>query len=198
MPIKKPILATLFWKKWESQKNKLKHVNMKQIVLAIATVLMTVTLNAQMKIAHVNSQSLLDSLPSYLKAESDLKKFQDDGVAELSVLEKQINDAYVRLDGIKGDLTPTMLKIEQEKIMGLEQRYQQTQSLLQQQLQTLANEYNQPILDRLQKAVEIVADRKKVNYVLDVSKLLYSKTGIDITAEVKSELARLDAEAMKK
>jgi Skp family chaperone for outer membrane proteins len=137
-------------------------------------------------------------LPSYLKAESDLKKFQDDGVAELSVLEKQINDAYVRLDGIKGDLTPTMLKIEQEKIMGLEQRYQQTQSLLQQQLQTLANEYNQPILDRLQKAVEIVADRKKVNYVLDVSKLLYSKTGIDITAEVKSELARLDAEAMKK
>jgi outer membrane protein len=159
---------------------------------------MTVTLNAQMKIAHVNSQSLLDSLPSYLKAESDLKKFQDDGVAELSVLEKQINDAYVRLDGIKGDLTPTMLKIEQEKIMGLEQRYQQTQSLLQQQLQTLANEYNQPILVRLQKAVEIVADRKKVNYVLDVSKLLYSKTGIDITAEVKSELARLDAEAMKK
>jgi Skp family chaperone for outer membrane proteins len=137
-------------------------------------------------------------LPSYLKAESDLKKFQDDGVAELSVLEKQINDAYVRLDGIKGDLTPTMLKIEQEKIMGLEQRYQQTQSLLQQQLQTLANDYNQPILDRLQKAVEIVADRKKVNYVLDVSKLLYSKTGIDITAEVKSELARLDAEAMKK
>ncbi len=171
---------------------------MKQIVLVIATVLMTVTLNAQMKIAYVNSQSLLDSLPSYLKAESDLKKFQDDGVAELSVLEKQINDAYVRLDGIKGDLTPTMLKIEQEKIMGLEQRYQQTQSLLQQQLQTLANEYNQPILDRLQKAVEIVADRKKVNYVLDVSKLLYSKTGIDITAEVKSELARLDAEAMKK
>ncbi|NBQ76535.1 MAG: hypothetical protein EBU14_14505, partial [Acetobacteraceae bacterium] len=32
-----------------------------------------------------------------------------------------------------------------------------TQTLLQQQLQTLANEYNQPILDRLQKAVETVA-----------------------------------------
>jgi Skp family chaperone for outer membrane proteins len=82
--------------------------------------------------------------------------------------------------------------------MGMEQRYQQTQSLLQQQLQTLANEYNQPILDRLQKAVEIVADRKKVNYVLDVTNVLYSKTGIDITSEVKVELLRMDAEAMKK
>lgn len=171
---------------------------MKRVLVLLAVLWLGVNANAQMKIAHVNSQSLLDSLPSYLKAENDLKKFQEDGMNELSILEKQINDAYVRLDGIKNDLTPTMLKIEQDKIMGLEQRYQQTQTLLQQQLQTLANEYNQPILDRLQKAVEIVADRKKVNYVLDVSKLLYSKMGIDITAEVKMELAKLDAESMKK
>jgi len=167
-------------------------------LIALCLLLTATVVHGQMKLAHVNSQRLLDSLPSYKKAENDLKKFQDDGMAELSVLEKQINDAYVKLDGIKNDLTPTMLKIEQEKIMGLEQRYQQTQNLLQQQLQTLANEYNQPILDRLQKAVEIVADRKKVNYVLDTSKLLYSKGGIDITAEVKAELLRLDAEAMKK
>jgi outer membrane protein len=171
---------------------------MRKIGLLFIGLLLGTIANAQMKIAHVNSQALLDSLPSYTKAEGDLKKFQEDGYNELAVLEKQINDAYVRLDGLKNDLTPTMLKIEQEKIMGMEQRYQQTQGLLQQQLQTLANEYNQPILDRLQKAVEIVADRKKVNYVLDTSKLLYSKTGIDITAEVKVELMRLDAEAMKK
>jgi outer membrane protein len=171
---------------------------MKQLITFLILTLTGFIANAQMKLAHVNSQRLLDSLPSYLKAESDLKKFQDDGVAELGVLEKQINDAYVKLDGIKNDLTPTMLKIEQEKIMGMEQRYQQTQTLLQQQLQTLANEYNQPILDRLQKAVEMVADRKKVNYVLDTSKLLYSKAGIDITVEVKAELLKLDAEALKK
>lgn len=171
---------------------------MKQLFIILLATLTSYSAAAQMKLAHVNSQRLLDSLPSYIKAEMDLKKFQEDGVNELGVLEKQINDAYVKLDGIKNDLTPTMLKIEQEKIMGMEQRYQQTQSLLQQQLQTLANEYNQPILDRLQKAVELVADRKKVNYVLDTSKLLYSKAGIDITAEVKAELLRMDAEAMKK
>jgi len=172
--------------------------NMKRLFILLVLTVTGFTASAQMKLAHVNSQRLLDSLPSYIKAETDLKKFQDDGVAELGILEKQINDAYVKLDGMKDNLTPTMFKIEQEKIMGMEQRYQQTQSLLQQQLQTLANEYNQPILDRLQKAVEIVADRKKVNYVLDTSKLLYSKAGIDITMEVKAELLRLDAEALKK
>lgn len=121
---------------------------MKRVLVLLAVLWLGVNANAQMKIAHVNSQSLLDSLPSYLKAENDLKKFQEDGMNELSILEKQINDAYVRLDGIKNDLTPTMLKIEQDKIMGLEQRYQQTQTLLQQQLQTLANEYNQPKIGR--------------------------------------------------
>jgi len=171
---------------------------MNRLIFALVLAFSSVAVTAQMKIAHVNSQRLLDSLPSYVKAELELKKFQDDGVTELGALEKQISDAYVKLEGIKNDLTPTMLKIEQEKIMGMEQRYQQTQSLLQQQLQTLANEYNQPILDRLQKAIEIIADRKKVNYVLDTSKLLYSKAGIDITMEVKVELLRLDAEAMKK
>jgi len=34
--------------------------------------------------------------------------------------------------------------------------------------------------------------------VLDVTNVLYSKTGIDITSEVKVELLRMDAEAMKK
>ncbi|HBW86130.1 MAG TPA: hypothetical protein DEF82_05150 [Crocinitomicaceae bacterium] len=171
---------------------------MKTLFFTIVFSLTFLSINAQMKFAHVNSQALLDSLPSYKKAENDLKKFQDNGVADLGLLEKQINDAYIKLDAIKNDLTPTMLKIEQEKIMGMEQRYQQTQTLLQQQLQTLANEFNQPILDRLQKAVEIVAERKKVNYVLEASKVLYAKGGIDITMEVKIELLRLDAEAMKK
>ena len=106
---------------------------MKRLFICLALVLTSFTFSAQMKLAHVNSQRLLDSLPSYAKAKADLKKFQDDGVNELGVLEKQINDAYVKLDGLKDDLTPTMLKIEQEKIMGMEQRYQQTQSLLQQQ-----------------------------------------------------------------
>ena len=75
-------------------------------LIALCLLLTATVVHGQMKFAHVNSQRLLDSLPSYKKAENDLKKFQDDGMAELSVLEKQINDAYVKLDGIKNDLTP--------------------------------------------------------------------------------------------
>lgn len=46
---------------------------MKRVLVLLAVLWLGVNANAQMKIAHVNSQSLLDSLPSYLKAENDLK-----------------------------------------------------------------------------------------------------------------------------
>ena len=46
-------------------------------------------------------------------------------------------------------------------------------------------------------AVIIVAERKKLNYIFDETVSLYFKGGIDCTAEVLTELLKLDAEAMK-
>jgi Skp family chaperone for outer membrane proteins len=61
----------------------------------------------------------------------------------------------------------------------------------------VSEELNKPILERVQKSIDIVADRKKLNYVLDVSATMYSKGGIDITSEVITELLLLDAAARK-
>jgi Skp family chaperone for outer membrane proteins len=81
-----------------------------------------------------------------------------------------------------------------KKQQGLEDR----QTALQQELQIYNQELNKPILEMVQKSVEIVSDRKKINYVIDESTTLYFKGGMDITAEVLIELLRLDAESMKK
>jgi len=59
-------------------------------------------------------------------------------------------------------------------------------------------ELNKPILDRIQKSVEIIAERKKLNYIIDESVTLYFKGGIDCTPEVMIELLKFDAESMKK
>jgi Skp family chaperone for outer membrane proteins len=63
----------------------------------------------------------------------------------------------------------------------------------------MAAELNDPILKRIQKAVEKVAAAKKINYVIDETTTLYFKGGLDITNEVMVELLKLDAiEAPKK
>jgi Skp family chaperone for outer membrane proteins len=50
----------------------------------------------------------------------------------------------------------------------------------------------------VKQAVDIVAERKKLNYVIDASNMLYSKGGMDITGEVVVELLKLDASAINK
>ena len=191
---------------------------MKKVVLVIALMLAAINANAQMKLAHVNSQQLLDTMPSppitllahvnsqqlldtmpsRKAAMEQLKKFEQDGYKELTEIQKDLEETYKKYEQNKGSWSPVILKIEEEKIMKKQQGLEDRQTALQQELQIYNQELNKPILEMLQKSVEIVSDRKKINYVIDESTTLYFKRGMDITAEVLIELLRLDAEFMKK
>jgi outer membrane protein len=140
----------------------------------------------------------LDTLPSRKDAIEKLKQFEADGMKELQEMQRDLEAAYMKYDQTAANMSPVIQKIEQEKIMKKEQALQERQQSLQQEMQVYSQELNKPILDRVQKAVEIVADRKKLNYVIDESVTLYFKGGTDLTAEVLTELLRMDAEAMKK
>lgn len=153
---------------------------------------------AQVKMAHVNSQKLLDTLPSRKEAMKKLQEFEASGVKELQEMEADFNKALADYEKKRPDLSPMLIKIEEEKLMKKQQNIQDRQESLSQEMQIYSQELNKPILERVQKAVEIVSDRRKLNYVIDESVTLYFKGGTDITQEVVVELLRLDAEASKK
>lgn len=156
------------------------------------------TVMAQSKVAHVNSQKLLDTLQSRRDAMNQLKEFEANGVKELQEMEADFNAALAKYEKDRPNMSPTLIKFEEEKLMKKQQGIQDRETSLNQEMQIYSQELNKPILERVQKAVEIVSDRKKLNYVIDESVTLYFKGGTDITAEVIVELLRLDAEAMKK
>jgi outer membrane protein len=153
---------------------------------------------AQSKVAHVNSQKLLDTLPSRRDALKKLQDFEANGIKELQEMEADFNKSLAEYEKKAPDLTPMLKKIEEEKLMKKQQNLQERQESLQQEMQIYSQELNKPILERVQKAVEIVSDRKKLNYVLDETVTLYFKGGMDITGEVLVELLKLDAEASNK
>ena len=180
---------------------------MKNILIAL-TIIASVNSFAQTKIGHVNSQQLLDTLESRKQALKELEnikseglkvlqRIQDEGMKELQEMEKAFQAAYVIFQQKEKDLSPVLLKMEQEKLGRKQQELESRQQELEKGLQIYNEELNKPILDRITKAIEIVADRKKMSYIIDESATLYSKGGIDCTAEVMIELLRLDAEAIK-
>jgi outer membrane protein len=170
---------------------------MKKLLLAFAVMLSVGSALAQSKVAHVNSQKLLDTLPSRKVAMSKLQEFETNGMKELQEMEADFNAALAKYEKDRPNMSPMLIKIEEEKLMKKQQNMQEREQSLNQEMQIYSQELNKPILERVQKAVEIVSERRKLNYVIDETVTLYFKGGTDITAEVIVELLKLDAEAMK-
>ena len=170
---------------------------MKRIVLALVLIFSVGYVVAQQKIAHVNSQKLLDTLPSRKAAIVQLKAFEESGVKELQEMEADFNKQIAIYEKNRPTMSPVIIKIEEEKLMKKQQALQEREQSLNSEMQAVSQELNKPILERVQKAVEIVSDRKKLSYVIDESTTLYFKGGMDITNEVITELLRLDADATK-
>ena len=165
---------------------------MKKLLLAIAIVFSAGSLMAQTKIAHVNSQVLLDTLPSRKVAIQKLQEFERNGVKELQEMEADLNNAYAKYERERPNMSPVIIKIEEEKLMKKQQALQDREQSLNAEMQAYSQELNTPILGMVQKAVEIVSDRRKINYVIDESVTLYFKGGTDITDEVIVELLKMD------
>ncbi|MFM6965569.1 MAG: OmpH family outer membrane protein [Sphingomonadales bacterium] len=152
---------------------------------------------AQTKIGHVDSQKLLDTLPSRDIAIKKLDSMKTAGMQELQLMDSDFQKAYQDYINNQASKSPAERQIIEGRLMQKQQMLEATQASLEEGLAIMSEELNKPILDRVEKAIEIVAERKKLNYVIDVSATLYSKGGIDITNEVIVELLLLDAAAKK-
>ncbi|MFM7006785.1 MAG: OmpH family outer membrane protein [Flavobacteriales bacterium] len=170
---------------------------MKNVLLGLFVALGLNTF-AQSKIAHVDSQKLLDTLPSRDLAIKKLDSMKTAGMQELQIMDADFQKAYQTYMTSKDKMSEVERQIQESKLMQKQQMLEATQSSLEEGLQLMSEELNAPILERVQKAIEIVSERKKLNYVIDVSATMYSKGGMDITNEVIVELLLLDAAATKK
>lgn len=165
---------------------------MKKVALIIAAVFCVGSLMAQVKVGHVNSQALLDSLPARKVAMQKLKDFEQAGMKELGEMEADFNAALKKYEQERPNMSPVIIQIEEEKLMKKQQALQDREQALNYEMQAYSQELNNPILKLVQGAVQTVAERKKLNYVIDETITLYFDKTLDITAEVAAELKKLD------
>ena len=96
---------------------------MKKGLLLLVLVFGGINMNAQTKIAHINSQELLDTLQSRKDAMAKLQKFEGEGVLELQEMNKSLEAAYIRYQQNEKDMTPVIQQMEQEKLQKKQQAY---------------------------------------------------------------------------
>lgn len=167
---------------------------MKKVLLIVCLMMGAGSVSAQTSVGHVNSQALLDTLPSRRVALQQFQEFEGAGMRELQEMEADLNKSIQIYQGKVNSLSPVMKSIEEEKLQKKQAALVQRDESFQQELQAYSQELNIPILKMVQEAVETVAAKNKLDYVLDATTILVAN-GKDITDEVITELLRLDAEA---
>ena len=165
---------------------------MKQLkTLAIAIVLFIGTqVSAQTKVAHIDLQVLMTSMPEMKTAQDQMKKIQEtyDKDYKNMVTEYQTKlQKYEQEAPTAGDALNDTRSKEMQDMGSRIQQFEQTakKELGQKELDLI-----KPIMEKAQKAIQKVAKAKGVNYVLDAttgSGVLFAE-GIDLLADVKKEL----------
>lgn len=150
------------------------------------------------KIGHVDYAKVLDSLPTKLAADADLQAFLTDGQRTVAELQAQLEKDYQAYMTEQENLSPIIREMKEKALQEQQQILQLKQESLEADLKVLNGRLYNALEANLLKAIEIVADKNKLTYVLEASGLLYVNGGVDLTEDVRAELKILEAERMAK
>jgi outer membrane protein len=159
--------------------------------LLLAFVLLTGfnNVNAQ-KIAHIDSEKLLMSMPEAKTMENELKKLSETYANEYKTQATALQAKLQKYSQEAPTQTDTENAKRQKEVENLQQRLQKYGQTADQELQKKRFDLLKPILEKAQKAVNEVAKAKGIQYVMDSApgKGLLVFEGEDLMTAVKTKL----------
>ncbi len=167
----------------------------KKITLILMVALLPLFTTAQtVKLGYINSQEVMMMMPEVNDVEKQLAEFNEKNMKYLQDMDKEIQDKYAKYEQEKDNMTEAIRKVQEEELMGLQQRFQTTYQALQQEAQKKQAELLKPLQDKLMAAIESVSKKQGLTMVYDMMSgaVVYkSEAAIDITPAVKKELGIL-------
>ena len=168
---------------------------LKKITLILMVALLPLFATAQtVKLGYINSQEVMMMMPEVNDVEKQLADFNEKNMKYLQDMEKEIQDKYAKYEQEKDNMTDAIRKVQEEELMGLQQRLQTTYQALQQEAQKKQAELLKPLQEKLVAAIESVSKKQGLTMVYDMMSgaIVYKRdAAIDITPAVKKELGIL-------
>ena len=164
---------------------------LKSLLIAAALFIgVSQTASAQAKVAHINVQELMSTMPDMKTANTQLETIGKtyDTQYKSMVQEYQTKlDKYEKEAATVGD---AVNQTRQTEVQEMGNRIQQYQQNAQKELQQKQEDILKPILERARQAIQKVAKAKGYQYVLDSStgSGVLMAEGPDLLADVKKEL----------
>ncbi|MBT8267198.1 MAG: OmpH family outer membrane protein [Bacteroidia bacterium] len=164
--------------------------HLKTLLFATALVLGTSFMNAQSKVAHINTQDLVEAMPDMKTAKSTLEKMAKTYEVEIQTMATELQNKVKQYDAEASTKTQEENSKRMQEVQGMEQSIRQYQAQAQQNLAEQEASLLEPILKRAKEAVVKVAKAQGFQYVLDSTpgQGVILSDGKDLLADVKKEL----------
>lgn len=166
---------------------------MKKIQLLLVAVAMlgaTSFVNAQDKVAHINTQELIAAMPEMKAAQSQLEKLQKTYDTEIKAMSKELQAKITQYDQEAGTKTEAENQKRMEEVQGMQGNIGAYRNQALQDLDKKQVDLFQPIYEKAKAAIQKVARAQGILYVMDATegRGLIVSDGKDLLPDVKSEL----------
>ncbi len=164
---------------------------MKQIkTLLIAAVFIlgaNQTINAQAKVAHVDTNEIMSKMPAMLEAQ---KQLQQVGKTYEDAFNVMVTEYQAKLKKYDAEAATAGDKVNQERateVQDMQKRISDSRESSQKDLETKQNDLTKPLIEKVRASIQKVAKAKGFQYVFNKEGLIVAD-GPDLTADVKKDL----------
>ena len=166
-------------------------MKIKYITITICLLISLIGYTQQL-LGHINSQEIISIMPeaatAQIQLQQEVEDLQEQGQMMANEYETQLKDFQINQESMSAAIRNDKLKSLQD----LEERITLFQQSAQQSIQLKEAELFEPILTKIQNAIDQVSEEKGYSYVFDIGGnaggLVYKNDTNDITNMVKEKL----------
>ncbi|TAJ13405.1 OmpH family outer membrane protein [Marinilabiliaceae bacterium JC017] len=163
------------------------------IVLFIAAI--AGNINAQdLKFGHIDIQKVVSELPEKLAADKTLQEEAQKLDNQLKVMSADLEKKYTEYMTQRDSLPDLIRATKEKEIQDYNQRIKQYNTMAQQTLGQKEQQLLQPIIQKVQKAIDEVGQENGFIYIFDISSqvvLYHSSQSVDCGPLVKTKLGSM-------
>ncbi len=163
----------------------------KVMFLAVALFVVSGVANAQVKIAHVSTAEVLDAMPDKVSAEKKLENHYNELDKQLQAMATEYQTKVQEYEANQATMSSLVKQSKEKEIVDIQNRIQQFQANAEQEFEAKRAELLQPILEKIQNAINAVGKEKGYTYILDTATgaaVYIGADAIDCTKDVKAKL----------
>ena len=163
----------------------------KFIICALCAICGFATANAQAKFGHVNTQEIIQAMPEFTTARTEMDKLTQQYEADLKQMQDELQKKAEAFEKEEATLPDNIKQRRQQELQDMYQKIQQSYQDNQQALAKQQQEKMQAITTKVLDAIKQVGAAGNYVYIMDLtSGIPYISTTLstDVTADVKKKL----------